>query len=103
MTMRTRSVRKPRSASKPSAFVLIKDRSIDSNYDIVLSSTSYDTQNLSNFDDFFLLLYSNKYALLIISELVFFMRQAGFACLRCAAGGHFMSAGGSLRPRNYSN
>ena len=24
-------------------------------------------------------------------------RQARFACLRCAAGGHFVSAGGSLR------
>ena len=25
------------------------------------------------------------------------MIQARFACLRCAAGGHFVSAGGSLR------
>ena len=29
--------------------------------------------------------------------LVFNSRQARFACLRCAAGGHFVSAGGSLR------
>ena len=28
---------------------------------------------------------------------VFIYIQARFACLRCAAGGHFMSAGGTLR------
>ena len=35
--------------------------------------------------------------LTIKTRLIFIYLQARFACLRCAAGGHFVSAGGSLR------
>ena len=54
---------------------------------------SYAVLNKLHFYSYFLI----TCILTIKTRLIFIYIQARFACLRCAAGGHFVSAGSSIR------